>query len=165
MSMIGNYLRLPEPELQGTLRAPESITKLLYPEDGSDLPADRHLDTDKAWHLIHFLLTGEAWGGTEPLVNAVLGGTEIGKEDVGYGPARYLTPAQVMAAAKALADISASELWERFDLQQVRDADIYPSGWEGGDTERNYILEHFGALKGYFAEAAKKNDAMVLYIN
>src|SRR5262245_58137806 len=89
MSMIGNYLRLPEAELQRVLEKPEAITKLLYPENGSNPSPDLHLDTDKAWHITHFLLTGEAWGGAEPLANAVLGGTEIGDEDVGYGPARY----------------------------------------------------------------------------
>ena len=165
MSMIGNYLRLPEAELQRVLQAPASITKLLYPEDDSELPPDRHLDTDKSWHLTHFLLTGEAWGGAEPFVNAVLGGTEIGTEDVGYGPARYLTPAQVGAVASALEGLSPNELWERFDRQQVQEAEIYPSGWEGNDTERDYILEYFSDLKDHFADAARDRDAMVLYIN
>lgn len=165
MSMIGNYLRLPEAELQRVLQAPESITELLYPEDDSDHPPDRHLDTDKSWHLTHFLLTGEAWGGAEPLANAVLGGTEIGTEDVGYGPARYLTPAQVDAVASALAHISPDDLWSRFDPQQVRDAEIYPSGWEGNDTERDYIFDYFVDLKTHFADAAENNEAMILYIN
>ena len=165
MSMIGNYLRLPEAELNGVLADPASVTSLLYPEDGSDLPADRRLDTDKAWHLTHFLLTGEAWEGAEPLRNAVLGGTEIGEEDVGYGPARYLTPAQVREVGAALKPISPQQLWSRFDLQAVQNAEIYPSGWEGTDEEREYILGYFQALKDFFANAAEANDAIILYLN
>ncbi len=163
--MIGNYFRLPEGELQQFLRGSGSITALLYPEDDKDLPPGRHLDTDKSWHLIHFLLTGEAWGGAEPLANAVLGGTEVSDEDVGYGPARYLTPAQVGAVAQALADISPDELWGRFDLQRVREADIYPAGWEDNPTERAYVLEYYSQLRSFFSHTADDGDAMILYIN
>ena len=165
MSMIGNYLRMPEAELQRILREPQSITRLLYPEDGSDLPMDRHLDTDKAWHLTHFLLTGDPWDGAEPLCNAVLGGAAIGEEDVGYGPARYLAPAQVKTVANSLAAISPLELWRRFDVQKVRDAEIYPDGWHGNDTERDYIFSHFTNLKKFFADAATENQAVILYLN
>ena len=163
--MTGNYFRLSEGELQEFLRGSGSITALLYPEDDKDLPPGHHLDTDKSWHLTHFLLTGEAWGGAEPLVNAVLGGTQVSDEDVGYGPARYLTPVQVETVARALMDISPDELWKRFDLQRVREADIYPSGWEGNHTERAYVLEYYGQLRSFFSDAAVNGDAMILYIN
>lgn len=163
--MIGNYLRLPETELNRVLADPASITTLLYPEDDSDLPAERHLDTDKTWHLTHFLLTGEAWEGAEPLRNAVLGGTQIGEEDVGYGPARYLTPAQVHETAGALTPISSQELWSRFDMQAVQAADVYPSGWEGSDQEREYVLGYFQSLKDFFVQASEANDAIIVYLN
>jgi hypothetical protein len=165
MSMIGNYLRIPEADLNRVVKDLASITALLYPEDGSDLPADRHLDTDKAWHLIHFLLTGDAWAGEGPLRNAVLGGTEIGEKDVGYGPARYLTPAQVRETSAALTPISSQELWSRFDRQAAEDADIYPAGWVGAEEDRDYIVGNFETLKEFFVQAAQANDAVILYLN
>lgn len=109
MSMIGNYRRLSEEDLDEILREPESILNALYPED-SEIPDGSQLDIDKAWHLIHYLLTGEPCEGSEPLCNAVLGGAEIGEEDVGYGPARYLSSTEVNAVATALASISPEEL-------------------------------------------------------
>ena len=154
MSMIGNYLRLSEGELQQFLRGSGPVTALLYPENDSDLRPGRRLDTDKSWHLTHFLLTGVAWGGAE-----------VSDEDVGYGPARYLTPAQVGLVARALADISPDELWNRFDLPRVREADIYPSDWEGNSTERAYVLQYYGELRTFFADTAADGDAMILYIN
>ncbi len=162
--MIGNYLRLPEAELNRILRDPAAITSVLYPRNGIELPRERHLDIDKAWHLIHFLLTGDEWEGTEPLRNAVLGGAEIGKEDVGYGPARYLTPAQVSNVAVALASIAPDQLWDQFDLQTVREADIYPC-WEGNNEDREYILSYFQMLQNFFTVASQENNAVILYLN
>ncbi|CAN5432817.1 YfbM family protein [soil metagenome] len=166
MSMIGNYLRLPEAELQKVLEKPEDILEFLYPEDDSEPFGDRHLDTDKAWQLTHFLLTGDAWVGAEPLRNAVLGGTEIGEEDVGYGPARYLTPSQVKSTSEALAAIYPEQLWQRFDLDAVRKSKIYPSGWEGNEMDRTYIVEYYTSLQTFFAAAAvEEQQAMILYLN
>jgi hypothetical protein len=164
MSMIGNYRRLSEEDLDEILQEPESILNALYPED-SDIPDGSQLDIDKAWHLIHFLLTGEPWEGAEPLCNAVLGGAEIDEEDVGYGPARYLTSTEVNAVATALASISPEELWTRFDLAKVHEADIYPSSWEGNDSDRDYILSYFNDLKAFFTTAQQQHDCMILYLN
>src|SRR5271165_1779219 len=72
------------------------------------------LNIDKSWHGIHFLLTSSAWGGTPPLSNAVLGGTEFGP-DLGYGPARYLTPDQVKEVAAGLDRITGETLRGRFN--------------------------------------------------
>lgn len=161
--MIGNYLRLPQSELDRVISAPQDIMEFLYPEDQKQFSTDRHLDTDKAWHVIHFLLTGTEWEGELPYRNAVLGGTEIGDVDVGYGPARFLTPAEVVEVSDALGKISFEELWSRFDLSAVREHDIYPSGWDG--SEGDYVREHFRAMKEFFENAAKANEAILTYLN
>lgn len=163
--MIGNYLRVTEDDLDELLAVPESISAFLYPEDDSEPPPGRHLDVDKAWHLIHFLLTGDAWEGPTPLVYAVLGGYAIGEEDVGYGPARYIMPSQVTMVAGALAEISPEVLWTRFDRRKATEAEIYPHEWEGNDEERVYVLDYYVQLQAFFAEAAREHDAMVMYLN
>lgn len=164
MSMIGSYLRLPESELNRVLENPDSIVSFLYPDDDSGPRSERYLDTDKSWHLTHFLLTGNAWEGAEPICNAVLGGTEIG-EDLGYGPARFLTPGQVQEVAAALAPISSEQLWSRFDPKAVEVAEIYPDGWKGNQEERDYVSGYFQQLKDFFAEATKTNDAIILWLS
>ena len=64
-------------------------------DDVPDLPKTDgegiETDLDKAWHGIHYLLTGTAWAGAEPLNFIVCGGTEVGDIDVGYGPARVFS--------------------------------------------------------------------------
>src|SRR5689334_11060249 len=95
MSMIGNFVRLSEPDLQRLLADPDKVPSFLMDAEEFEGPK-RHLDVDKAWHLIHFLLTGSADEGSGPLANAVIGGQLLGNVDVGgYGPAVYLSAAEV----------------------------------------------------------------------
>ena len=61
MSMIGNYIRVSPARLAELRAKPDSIMDFLYPDDPS--PLANHLDIDKAWHAIHFLLNRETWGG------------------------------------------------------------------------------------------------------
>ncbi len=79
MSMIANYIRI-APEQLAELQADpdsignflESLFESLYPEKQENedemqpTPPTRHLDIDKAWHGIHFLLNGNAWEGEPP---------------------------------------------------------------------------------------------------
>lgn len=165
MSMIGNYKRISEEQLNELIAEPETIMDFLYSDN--DLPSESKidLDIDKSWHAIHFLLTGDAWKGLPPLSNAVLGGTELGEEDVGHGPARYLLPSEVKETATHLSMVSKEELCSRFDVNKFRAAEIYPDGWTGSGEEMGYTLSYFEKLVSFFQDAAKSNDAMLLYIN
>lgn len=163
MSMIGNYLPLSAEQLAAITQDPSQAEALAYPADG-DLPADA-LDIDKAWHLIHFLLNGETWGGDGPLSHVVLGGTELADTDAGYGPFRYLEPAEVQATSSALAEISSQELWSRFNADQALAAEIYPQGWSGDDGEREYVQSNFESLRLLYASAAASGKAMLLYLS
>jgi len=79
------FTSIPQQTLQSLLEDPEKLVELLYPDDDSDPP--NSTDVDKAWHGLHYLLTGEAEGGEEPLSLAILEGTEIGPElDFRTGP-------------------------------------------------------------------------------
>lgn len=163
MSMIGNYLPLTAEQLATIVENPVQAEALAYPDDG-ELPPDA-LDIDKSWHLIHFLLNGETWGGDGPLSQVVLGGTELPDTDAGYGPFRYLHPEEVQATSKALAEISSDELWSRFNADRAQAAEIYPQAWRGDDQEREYVQSNFAALQQLYAKAAASGNAMLLYLS
>src|SRR5262249_15422317 len=110
MSMTGRYLRVDSSVIESILDSPSTLLDVLYPEPESADHTARYLDIDKTWHIIHFLLNNHAWEGRGPLFGAVLGGTELTDEDLGYGPARYLTPANVGATAQAIQQVSFNEL-------------------------------------------------------
>jgi len=164
MSMIGNFVAITNEQLQTLVADPDAVGAFLYPENGDDPPGEQ-LDIDKAWHGIHFLLTGDAWDGAAPWSLVVLGGTPIG-EDVGYGPARYLLPAQVREVADALGTLPRNELAARFSPQAMEEAEIYPEIWvRDGDDGLEYLLANYDVLVKFYQQAAEQNCAMLLYIN
>lgn len=162
MSMIGNFLQLSSEELEALIADPSAVESFIYPDDEE---RERSIDIDKAWHGIHFLLAGEPWGGDPPLANVVLGGTEIG-DDVGYGPARYLTAAEVQAAASALQDITPDVLRSRYVASELSENDIYPQIWdEPEDDAFGYLGPWYETLRDYFIDAAAKGNAMLKFFN
>jgi hypothetical protein len=163
MSMIGNYRRISQAKLERLLAHPDELSSLLYPE-GHD-GGEPHLDIDKTWHIIHFLLNGQPWDGEWPLGALVMGGTEISDEDVGYGPARYLTPAEVREVSAAVNALPADALLSRFDSDAVRKAEIYPEGWSGSAEDRDYIGGYYTQLQAFFGAAAEAGEVMVIYLN
>ena len=165
MSMIGRLLRVPADKVRGLPPSSQPQLEQLYPDDGCESDPEKSLDMDKSWHLIHFLLTGSAWGGEGPVANAILGGKEIVDTDAGYGPFRYLSPADVQATSEALAEVDTNSLWSRFDAKQVSEADIYTSPWTGDDPEREYIAQNYMALRNFYSSAAAAGDGMLLYIS
>ena len=126
-------------------------------DDGS---AEDGLNLEKSWHVLHYLLTGKAEEAPPPLGNAILGGEEIGG-DLGYGPARFLTPQQVREVALALAAISKGDLRERFDLKAMKAANIYPVR---DKSELELAQGYFELLSRYYAEASAQGNAMLLWI-
>src|SRR5262249_39923399 len=124
MGMAGCFAALPPATLRELMAHPDAIEDYLYPNDGDDEPPN-YADVDKAWHAIHFMLTGVAEGGDGPFALAVLGGTPVG-EEVGYGPARFLNPGEVRSVAAALEQLGEGGFRARFDAEAMTRAKIYP---------------------------------------
>jgi hypothetical protein len=115
---------------------------------------------DKAWHGLHYLLSGSVEPTPEPLGQVVLGGTEIGG-DHGYGPARYLEPAQVREIAAALAAIDRGEMSSRFDPKAMDAAGVYPGQWhEEGNLD--WLLEALDDLTAFYESVAARGNAVLL---
>ena len=161
--MIGNYRRVSPSQLAALCDDPESIRDFLYPPADNDPPGA--FDVDRAWHAIHFLLNGDAWGGEPPLGNAVLGGRPLGDIDVGYGPARYLTADEVAETADALEQVSSDKLLARFDVELLNGVDIYPTSWNGDDREHEFVRENYQRLVRFFRATADAGDALLIFLN
>lgn len=126
------------------------------------------LQLDKSWHALHFLFTGTAWEGKPPAGFLVTGGTQIGEVDVGYGPARSFTPAEVRDIAAFLDGQAEDDLRSRIDPAAMQALDIYPSVWsEDTDIEEEweYLVASFRDMKEFVGEAARANLSMIVYIN
>jgi hypothetical protein len=124
-------------------------------------------DADKAWHAIHFLLTGSAWEGDPPLNFIATGGTPIG-EDLGYGPARALSSAEVKILANALEPLSAEQLSQRFDPEAMMAQDIYPAIWDRPVEEDDtlaYVVEIYTDLRQFIIDTAREGNALLIVIS
>jgi Domain of unknown function (DUF1877) len=118
------------------------------------------LPLDKAWHGVHYVLSGTVEVSTSLQSRAVLGGTEIGEDFSGYGPARFFTPAQVAELAVVLEDPQVErEAAGRYNPRRMTELQIYPFGW--GADGREWILDCFRQLRSFYAEAATNGRAIV----
>jgi hypothetical protein len=160
MSMIGSFLAVTQAELDALYADPQSVPSVLYDERESDI-----VDVDKAWHGIHFLLTGERYEGAGPLAQAIMGGTPIGEEDVGYGPARGLSPSEVKEVAAALGKLTEADFRARFDAGALRSAEIYPQIWDEGDDALDYLATNFNETKHFYETAASNQMGVVLFVH
>jgi hypothetical protein len=164
MSMTAAFVAIPATKLGELKEDPELVGEFFFErlESGDE---DTVLDIDKSWQGIHFLLTGDPYNGAEPQSLPILGGTEIGSE-LSYGPARYLEPAQVEAAARVLADVVVEQLRQRYKPKELEIARIYPNGFwmKERDQAFEYLAQWYERLQGFYAAAAQRGDAMLLAI-
>nr|WP_030503290.1 YfbM family protein [Micromonospora purpureochromogenes] len=157
MGMIFNARRLSAEELAAVLADPEKVGALF--QGGPD-----ELDLDKAWHGLHYLLTGDTYEIRGDAGPAVLGGDPIGP-DLGMGPARLLMPDAVRSVAAGLDAVDEATLRARFDPAAMSEAEIYPHIWDDGGAEFDgYLLPNFTALRAFYRAAAARNDAALLAI-
>jgi hypothetical protein len=159
MGMICYVRATNEAERKSLADDPEQIEELV--DFGTHSGA---LSLEKSWHGLHYLLTGTAEEGKEPLGFLVAGGEEIG-EDLGYGPARMLDAQKVKELNRALALISDAELDRRFDLEALADNQVYPFIW---DESREDLLQeylgYFHQLKQYVDQTGRQNNGLLVLL-
>ena len=134
------------------------------PGDGRPAPV---LDLHKSWHMLHYLFTGQAWEGSMPGGALLLGGEEVG-EDMGYGPARALSPQDTANFAGFLAGLDVEKLAARLDMEAMARMEIYcaESGDPDAAAELEEDLEHyFPQLQSFVADAASRRQGLLIWMS
>lgn len=164
--MNGTFRALPEEELTALLGDPSRVEQLLYASFFGGSPNGHdELEIDKAWHGLHFLLTGTAWEGAFPLNFIATGGQEVG-DDLGYGPARALTSAEVQKVDAALEPLTRAEPGRRFDAARMTELEIYPFGWsDDPDGELEWLRDSYAELRAFVRRTAKRRSALLVYLS
>jgi len=158
--MIGNFYPLSSVQAEMLKANQEGVEEFIYSDEVQK--SEALLDIDKAWHALHFILTGSAWESEHPLNIVVLGGEEIGK-DAGYGPARLVSPDYVIEVNEALAGISTVDFESKFDAEKLNKEEIYPNGWSSEDVR--YISSAFEEVKKLYKSASEEREYVLLFIN
>lgn len=168
MSLIGHVYLLPEPTIRALLLHPDDVFGVI---DGAyNAPLQGFVDLDKAWHCLHYLLSGSPRGGEGPLSFLLTGGTPVGTEDLGgMGPARVFRPGELGSVADALAPVREQKLLARFDPKQLEKLDIYPGRWSAlnlrSEYELGYYFGPFEELKRLLERGKTEGSGMIVWIS
>ncbi len=122
------------------------------------------VEIDKAWHGVHFVLTGSAEPDGSVLGNVILGGEEIG-DDAGYGPARLIDPSDVRLISEALATFDDGALAARFDADVMTDLGIYPDVWDEDGETIEFIADAVDVVRRAYTDAATKGHGMLVWLS
>ena len=148
-------LYLPVSDLEALEHDPDVAARWFADSDPVDL--------GEAWHGLHVLLNGSAWGGSPPLYDAVLGGTPLG-DPTTYEPVRFVAPADVKAVAAALPSVE--ELTPRFTHRKLQQAEAYPERrWAEPDVLTSFLLPAYERLATLFRQAADRGDAILVTLD
>ena len=124
------------------------------------------IDLGETWHGIHFLLTGTAWEGDPPLDFLLRGGSELGRLDVGAGPARWLSAGELALAQRALTGVTDKELRARYSAEALAAAQVCPEVWAGQGPHADplaWLLEGAGKLRRFLVDAVRAGRGCVIY--
>lgn len=114
----------------------------------------------KDWHVVHFLVAGTAGDPTTVAGRAVLGGEEIG-EDLGYGPARLLSGAEVITIAAALQARGVEGWMKSFRQAPMVAAEVYSAD----GVEEEEAEEQLERLLAFYQRAATANHEVLGWIS
>jgi len=131
-------------------------------------PEGESCDLDKAWHALHFLLTGGADDDGTSLSFLVSGGTEIVELDQGYAPPRLLSSAEVRRVHAALSELSDDALRARFDGARMDALDVYPRIWSRPveeDDVVSYAMDNVALLRAVVDRAVAARCGLVVQLS
>ncbi|HEY3757312.1 MAG TPA: YfbM family protein [Opitutaceae bacterium] len=129
-----------------------------------DMHGKNSLYIDKDWQAIHYLFTQHAEPVAGALSSSIFEGEGIG-DDLGYGPARLLTPTEVKQIAAALARVTKAKVMARYDAAKMDAANIYPEIWvRDGKEARDEVISTYGQFVSFYRHAAETGDFVLLVL-
>jgi hypothetical protein len=163
--MTANLLRVSNTELEEYLKESSKLENRIYNNQGLEDP--KLVDLEKAWAGILFLLTGKNINDlTHPLARVLFSENLIDEDqDLGYGPANYLTPKEVSELNAQISSISSEDLKQNFNPKQMTELEIYPTIWDEGDDAFDYLNQYFKIMQETYSDAAKNGEAIITFIS
>lgn len=145
-------------QLEELLESDEALDSLICGED--DAMTAKSIDIGKAWHILHFCMTGETEGEVLPLSYAIMTGIPIADNYI--DGAAYLLPDAVSDVADALSKLSENEMIRRFKDEAIGNPDVYHSQWDEDDPDE--FFGYFNRLKRFYQEAVEKGNVVLRHI-
>jgi hypothetical protein len=120
---------------------------------------------EKDWHIIAYLLTGDATLKEKhlpnaPLHNVIFGGLKTSVK-TGYGVVRYFDAKLVAETAAALAGADRKVIADRYDPAAMKKLDIYAPPEA---NEKKAILHVIEELTVFFQKAAASHEDVIVFV-
>jgi hypothetical protein len=158
MGLTCTFVATPDASLDVSLASPESLRAL------ANEAFPLAVDIDRSWHAIHFLLTGSADATEGTLATVIFGAEVVGDPEDSEG-LRLLRGPQVVEVADSLRPLTRAVVAARWNAAALDAAEIYPIEWQPeGDDAREYVLDHYVALRDFYLAAASRGDAVLTWI-
>ena len=123
------------------------------------------ISLEKAWHGLHFLLTGDAWETEGPAAFIVGGGAPLDGVDAGYGLPRLFMPDEVQQIHAKLNSTDGETLWSRYDSDAMTTEGVYPDIWDEPEEDlKEEYLFYFTDLKNLVSRAAGAGQGLVVFL-
>ncbi len=166
MGMVGSIIRVSQDELNSFIENSELLENKIYDEESDD--DDSLLELDKLWEGIQYLLSGKGMEEIEEpniLTRAFFSFQVLDEEqDLGYGPAQYLTADQVKETSIELQKIDISKLKNNTNGEVMVAKGIYPEIWTDSEA-MEYLFDIFNDFIGFYKKASAKNEAILSFIS
>lgn len=163
--MVLSIVQFPASKLEEYIADPQKFEDDLgsLEKNKNDMP----VYLDKSWEAIHFILTGNNLGeGIAPLSLAIYSRQFLNeKQDLGIGPASYLSPEQVKELHLSLEILDDNYARERYNPSVMNKLKIYQYPWGDDPIYFKYLLENFQKLKVFYRDAASKGHAVASYLS
>jgi hypothetical protein len=161
MGMRCHLYSAPTSAAQKLLEDPEGF------EEFFDSVSGEAVRLEKSWHGLHYLFTGTAWEGDDPLCFLLMGGESVGEQDEEEEDVlpRILMPDYVQQLNSALTEITNEEFDRRFDIEQFAVEELYPQIWS--EPREDLLSEYrmyFDALQKFVKSAAKRKEAILVML-
>ncbi len=164
MSMIANLMRVSSKELADYLNDSSLLENRIFNDEAED---ENLVDIDQSWNGLIYLLTGQHGENIDhPLLKVLFSDQYINEEqDLGYGPAHYLTPEQVRDLNNQISKITIAELKQKDNPEKMNALGVYPPIWDEGDSAFEFLEDGFTILQEAYSNAAEKGEAMIIFLN
>ena len=125
------------------------------------VPGKQHIELKTTWHGLKWLLAAgeDIPSGAE---DAILGGAELPSQP-GH-PVRLIDSTAVAKIATALEPVSADDLRDAFDIDQMLDASVYPPIWGDPDVLEKKVVPAFEKLRKFYLQSAADKRAVLIVV-
>lgn len=162
MGMIGCYIRTSEENIFKLQQEEENLQEFIF----GDVNENNSINIDKAWHAIHFTLTGCPFGGDNDNIfsKLVLSGNIFMEIDEEL-PTMLITANDVKKLSEAMDNLQEQKFRERFNISEMLENSIYPVMNDENEEEFfDYVWSNLIELKKFMKEAANEGQVMIFCI-